>query len=149
MIFSQIMLLLPRYSENTLVKFIIKLREHTTLNWLNLADILLLGRIYQSYGWIRVSHSVICRVKISQLKLLNLFHISIVFRSCRVNSPNSRWLPITGYRPLCTMLSHFAASGRITHWWAALWPFAPLYTDGLLSSLFPVFSTLRNLAQLS
>ena len=44
----------------------------------------------------------------------------------RVNSPHSGCLPNTGYRPLYTMMSHFAAFGCFTNWWAGplcgLWP---------------------------
>ena len=57
----------------------------------------------------------------------------------RVNSPNTGCLPNTGYRPLNTIMSHFAAFDPIINWWAALRPLALLYSGGPLCGPIPVF----------
>ena len=65
----------------------------------------------------------------------------------RVNALNSASELNTGNRLLYTIMSQFAAFGRITHWWADWWPLATLYNDEPLCGPFPIFSTLPEFSE--
>ena len=112
---------------------------------------------YTKYFLLRCAFKHNCKVLISEdLKiLLKLTHwlsfldllnfqcqlVELIFYS-RVNSPNSGCLPNTGYRPLYTMMRHFAAFSPIINWWAAWRPVVQLYNDGPICGPFLIINTL-------
>ena len=57
-----------------------------------------------------------------------VFFKAYIFKllNIRVNSPNSGCLPNSGFRPVYTIMSHFAAYGPIRDRWAALRPISDI-----------------------
>ena len=80
--------------------------------------------------------------KISNIK--NVYH----YENCRVNSLNNGSVPNTGYRPLYTIMSHFAAFGPIIDCLTASGPWPYYITVSRFAAHFRYLLSIRNLVNL-